>query len=149
MKNATMQYMQRCIAILKHDEIDVFLNAIQDAIEVIDVELPEGGLFMIKSKDGIMEDQYYLGELSVAKAYIEVTVLSSGETFQGGSVIMSDDEQHARNIAICDALLHENSTYRDDVIKLAEIGQERLEQKARERKQLLEATKVDFSLIEQ
>ena len=72
-----------------------------------------------------------------------------GREVQGGSVLVDDRVQLARSIAILDAILSGKLPGCDVAESLVEKGEQIRMQKISERRQMLAATRVDFSLLEQ
>lgn len=133
---------------LDPEEVEEYVSRIQPLIEVSALEPAEGGLYHLKIKDGVNHEPFFLGEISVAQAVVCVKIKKEEESFEGGAVVMCDNIKFATNIAICDALAISQTTFREQVLELAEKGMERMQKKTKERKNMLAATKVDFSLLE-
>lgn len=117
-------------------------------IEVRDVVLPQAGLGLLSLTDGAFHEPFYLGEIPVARAQV-ILKTADGREVQGGTVLVDDRVQLARSIAILDAVLSGRLPDYELVASLVERGNQLRIQKMNERGQMLAATRVDFSLLEQ
>lgn len=116
--------------------------------EVRDVALPQAGLGLLNMRDSAFHESYFIGEMPVARSEV-ILRTSSGEETRGGAVIIDDRAQFARSIAILDAVLAGKLAGWEHAAELVEQGIEVRQLKDRERKKLLTATRVDFSLLGQ
>lgn len=109
--------------------------------------LSHAGLGMLQLEDGAYQEPFFLGEFPLASAWVEITT-SEGITAQGAAQIMDDDVDLVETMAICDAILSARLPNWERLADLLERGAETIERKEQERKQMLAATQVDFSLLE-
>lgn len=116
--------------------------------EVRDVALPQAGLGLLNMRDSAFHESYFIGEMPVARSEV-ILRTSSGEETRGGAVIVDDRSQFARSIAILDAVLAGKLAGWEHAAELVEQGIEVRQLKDKERKKLLTATRVDFSLLGQ
>lgn len=116
--------------------------------EVRDVALPQAGLGLLSMRDSAFHESYFIGEMPVARSEV-ILRTSSGEETRGGAVIVDDRAQFARSIAILDAILAAKLAGWEQAADLVKRGMEVRELKDKERKKLLTATRVDFSLLGQ
>jgi len=129
-------------------EVKHLANVLSGELEVRDVALPHAGLGLLNLRDGAFEESYFIGEIPVARA--EVIVRSAaGDEERGGALIVDDRAQLARAIAILDAVLAGKLPGSAPALALLRRGMEVRRQKHDERKKLLAATRVDFSLLGQ
>ena len=117
-------------------------------IEVRDVILPQAGLGLLSLTDGAFHEPFYLGEIPMARAEV-ILKTADGREVQGGTVLVDDRVQLARSIAILDAVLSGKLPGYEQAASLVERGNQLRMQKMIERRQILAATRVDFSLLEQ
>ncbi|ARU31843.1 phosphonate C-P lyase system protein PhnG [Sulfuriferula sp. AH1] len=117
-------------------------------IEVRDVVLPQAGLGLLSLTDGAFHEPFYLGEIPVARAEV-ILKIADGREVQGGTVLVDDRAQLARSIAILDAVLAGKLPGYEQAASLVERGNQMRIQNMSERRQMLAATRVDFSLLEQ
>lgn len=116
--------------------------------EVYDVVLPQAGLGLLSLRDGAFHESFFIGEIPVARAEVIVRT-PEGEEARGGAVIVDDRAQFARSIAILDAVLAGKLPGWQLADERVRQGMEIRKQKDSERKRLLAATRVDFSLLGQ
>lgn len=113
---------------------------------VEDVALPQSGLGLLQMQDGAMGERYYLGEIPVSVAQVQV-LGNDGYLAQGATRIMNDNLALARAIAIADAALSAKLEGHGAILPLIEKGALVLAQQASSRRRMLAATVVDFSLL--
>jgi alpha-D-ribose 1-methylphosphonate 5-triphosphate synthase subunit PhnG len=118
------------------------------SIEVRDVVLPQAGLGLLSLTDGAFHEPFYLGEIPVARAEV-ILKTTDGHEVRGGTVLVDDRAQLARSIAILDAVLSGKLPDYEQAASLVKRGNQLRIQKMSERRQMLAATRVDFSLLEQ
>ncbi|MDZ8104941.1 MAG: phosphonate C-P lyase system protein PhnG [Nostoc sp. DedQUE12a] len=110
--------------------------------------LPQAGLSLLQMQDGVFYEPYFLGEIPVASAWIELTN-AKDESFEGAAQVISDSVELAVALAVCDAVIaHELPGWQ----KVADLIQQGIEKRAWEELQqgaMLTKTKVNFSLLSQ
>jgi alpha-D-ribose 1-methylphosphonate 5-triphosphate synthase subunit PhnG len=109
--------------------------------------LSHAGLGMLQLEDGAFKEPFFLGEFPLASAWVEITT-PEGIVAQGAAQVMDDDVALVETLAICDATLSARLPNWKRLADLLERGVEAIERKELERKQMLAATQVDFSLLE-
>jgi alpha-D-ribose 1-methylphosphonate 5-triphosphate synthase subunit PhnG len=138
----------RALCQLNATEIRALAARLTLDIEVRDVVLPQAGLGLLSLTDGAFHEPFYLGEIPVARAEV-ILKTGYGREVQGGTVIVDDRAQLARSIAILDAVLSDKLPGFELAESLLEQGEQLRMQRISERRQILSATRVDFSLLEQ
>ncbi|MDT8371027.1 MAG: phosphonate C-P lyase system protein PhnG [Gammaproteobacteria bacterium] len=108
--------------------------------------LPQSGLGMLKLRDGALQEPFYLGEIPIASAWVELT-LPNGDKAEGAAQVMDDDKDLAEALAVCDAVLANQLVGHDLLTVLLQQGANKLEAEQRNRKRMLKRTHVDFSLL--
>lgn len=108
--------------------------------------LPQSGLGMLKLRDGALQEPFYLGEIPVASAWVELT-LPNGDKAEGAAQVMDDDKDLAEALAVCDAVLANRLVGHELLTTLLQQGAKKLESEQHNRKQMLKRTHVDFSLL--
>ncbi len=108
--------------------------------------LPQSGLGMLKLRDGALQEPFYLGEIPVASAWVELT-LPNGDKAEGAAQVMDDDKDLAEALAVCDAVLANQLNGHDLLTTLLQQGADKIETEKQHRKQVLKRTHVDFSLL--
>jgi alpha-D-ribose 1-methylphosphonate 5-triphosphate synthase subunit PhnG len=102
---------------------------------------------MLQLEDGAYREPFFLGEFPLASAWVEITT-PEGITAQGAAQVMDDDVELVETLAICDAILSARLPNWEKLAEMMERGEQAVAAKDRERKQMLAATQVDFSLLE-
>ena len=108
--------------------------------------LPQSGLGMLKLRDGALQEPFYLGEIPVASAWVEL-ILPNGDIAEGAAQVMDDSKDLAEAIAVCDAVLANQLVGHELVTALLQQGADKIEAEQHNRKQMLKRTHVDFSLL--
>lgn len=109
--------------------------------------MPVAGLGLLRLNDSAMNEPFYLGEIPVASAWLEVST-PQGQKAEGAAQIMDDRIEFAEALALCDAVLSAQLPGWEQVEALVEQGLMHRAAIARERKQLLAHTQVEFSLLD-
>ena len=146
--NAPRKEWASALCALPAAEVKHLANVLAGELEVRDAALPQTGLGVLNLRDGAFAEPYFLGEIPVARA--EVMVRSAaGDEERGGALILDDRAQLARAIAILDAVLAGKLPGSAPALALVRRGMDVRCHKQNERKKLLAATRVDFSLLGQ
>jgi alpha-D-ribose 1-methylphosphonate 5-triphosphate synthase subunit PhnG len=133
---------------LHADEVNATVAELLREIEVRDVALPQAGLGLLNLRDGAFREPFFIGEIPVARADVIVRTVA-GDEIRGGTVIVDDRARLARSIAILDAVMVGKLPGWEQAAALVQRGIETRDQTNSERKKLLAATRVDFSLLGQ
>lgn len=136
------------LCVLPASEVKKTVASLLLNFEVRDVVLPQAGLGLLNLRDGAFHDAFFIGEMPVARAEVIVRT-PAGVEFRGGAVIVDDRAQFARSIAILDAVLAGKLAGWEQAANLVQQGIAVRQQKDSERKKLLAATRVNFSLLGQ
>jgi len=113
---------------------------------VEDLEIPQSGLALVPLTDAAMGETYYLGEIPLARAHVRLTDPQRG-TAEGAAIVMDDRTSLIRALAILDAITAAAWPGHDAALALLREGKQAVEATAADRKKLLAATRVDFSLL--
>jgi alpha-D-ribose 1-methylphosphonate 5-triphosphate synthase subunit PhnG len=129
------------------DEVISCATELSKGWEVRPKSMPQSGLGMLKLRESAFGETFYLGEFPFASAWLEVTT-PDGDVAEGAAQVMDDRQELAESLAICDAVLAARLPGWKRVLGLLDKGQAAKEATARERKQILASTRVDFSLLD-
>ena len=114
-------------------------DEIKEQYAVTVIREPEKALAMVKMREPVKESQFYLGEVMITEAMVEV----GGS--RGIAVTMGDDAEKTLNMAVIDAACNGGSFQGYDVLKrLEKEQQESLEKE----NALFAATMVDFQSMD-
>ena len=112
---------------------------IQKAYRPVIVKEPGKTLAMIKMREPVKQSLFYIGEVIVCEASVEI------DGTQGAAVLMGDDTEKTLNIAIIDAAI--NKGVFSDMDKLAELEKQQNDLVARENAMHLK-TMVNFESMD-
>ncbi|WP_372957796.1 phosphonate C-P lyase system protein PhnG [Marinobacter sp.] len=136
----------RCLLALDAREVRTAAEQFEQAFRIEDVQLPQSGLGLMKIRDGALGELYFPGEIPLATA--RVRILAADKTwYDGAAQVMDDRASLARAIAVLDGVLANQLRGHETVIPLLHKGQNHLAAQAKERKALLETTRVNFSTL--
>lgn len=113
---------------------------------VRDVTLPQSGLGLLKLPDSALNDLYFLGEVPVSQAHVEV-ITNDGTRAEGGARLMDDRPSLVRALAVLDATLAARLPRHEQALDLLRTGMSQVKETEVERHAMLAATRVDFSLL--
>ena len=105
--------------------------------------VPHDGLYLLTMEDGVHRDHFYLGEIPVATAVIELD--TSLGTVRGGASLLGATVAQAEAAALCDAIASHHLDGADEVLTLAQRGECIRSEIATQRAQMCAATRVTFS----
>ena len=110
--------------------------------------LPQAGLNLLTLEDGVFQQSYYLGEIPLAHASVELKD-EMGQSFTGAAQVMGDSTDFAVALAVCDAVMAHQLSGWEQVAQLIERGIEKRSLEDLQRGAMLARTKVNFSLLAQ
>jgi len=114
--------------------------------QVEDSEIPQSGLALLPLVDGALGECYYLGEIPLAKAHVRL-ISQEGTVVEGAAVVMDDRANLTRALAILDGVLAAEWPGHEQAVELLREGEMAVRATYADRKKLLAATRVDFSLL--
>jgi alpha-D-ribose 1-methylphosphonate 5-triphosphate synthase subunit PhnG len=114
--------------------------------QVEDLEIPQSGLALVPLVDGALGERYYLGEIPLAKAHVRLTN-QKGTAVEGAAIVMDDRANLTRALAILDGVLAAEWPGHEQAVELLREGETAVRSTYSDRKKLLAATRVDFSLL--
>ncbi len=110
------------------------------------VQLTQTGLAMLQLRDSAFNDPYFLGEVPLASAWVEL-VTGDGERVQGAAQLLDDDSEKIELLAVCDAVLAHQLSGWQALHQLLEMGLQQLSEQQAVRNAMLAKTRVDFALL--
>lgn len=114
--------------------------------EVIPKTIPQAGLTMLRMQESVFGEEFYLGELPFASAWVEL-LLPNGERVEGAAQAMSDSVDLAVALAICDAVLAHRLDGCARVAGAVEAGMQLRGAEQRKRTMMLAKTSVNFNTL--
>lgn len=136
----------RALATQPKTEINAILAVIGKDWVINPVQLSQAGLAMLQLCDSAFNDPYFLGEIPLATAWIEITT-KQGDKFQGAAQLMDDDQEKIETLAVCDAVLANQLPGWQEIYRFVEIGMVEITEKQNLRNAMLAKTRVDFDLL--
>jgi len=121
-------------------EVAVMSATIQETYRPVIVKEPGKTLTMIKLRDPVKQGMFYIGEVIVCEATVEI------DGIQGISVLMGDDAEKTLDMAIIDAAV--NKEVFDDYEKLEELEEKQNKREMQEHVMNLK-TMVNFESMDQ
>lgn len=127
-------------------QVHAVVKSLAPRLVVEDMQLAQSGLGLLQLRDGALGEAYFPGEIPLARARVRVTD-QTGARCEGAALLMDDRASLARAIAILDAVLAGGLDGNDEVAPLLTEGARFIQRQQSERKAMLAATKVNFSLM--
>lgn len=134
-------------ALTAHPETMVIelANRLKKGWEITYETLPETGLSLLQMQDGVLEEPYYLGEIPLSTAWVELT--ANGENWEGAALVMNDTPGLAVALAICDAILANQLPGWQQVLEVVKQGMVKKQEEEALRGGMLAKTRVNLSLL--
>lgn len=125
------------------DRLINLASKIEENEEVEVIKSPEKTLVMVKMKDPVSENPYYLGEVLACEAIVKI----NGE--KGMAVTMGDDFQKVYSMALIDGALNNKLDEKYEILKeLLALESKIIEEERAEYSRIMKS-KVDFSVMEE
>lgn len=119
---------------------------LKNALQTRYLALPQNGLALLPLRDGAFADAFNLGEIPLAKVHLAITA-QDGREARGAAWVMGDDMALVETLAIADAILAAEWPEATPLLDLMQQGAASVARIDYERKAMLAATTVDFSLL--
>jgi len=132
---------------LPTEQLLSFTAALSKDWEIRPKSISQSGLGMLKLIESAFEESFYLGEFPLASAWLEIET-SDGLIAEGAARVMDDRIEVAEALALCDAVLSAQLPGWEQLNKMLDQGMEVRESARQNRKHMLAATRVDFSLLD-
>lgn len=108
--------------------------------------LPQEGLFLLRMRESVMGEDFFLGEIPVSSAWVELH-MGDGRVVEGAAKVLADSRELAVALAVCDAVAAHALEGSEQVAALIEQGLEKRRETERKRAAMRARTAVDFSLL--
>lgn len=136
----------RLLMAVPASDVHQLVASLPATLVVEDLQLPQSGLALLQLEDSALGDAYFLGEVPLSRARVRVTALD-GASAEGAAQILDDRQPLARSIAILDAVLAGRLEGFQAAQALLAQGCDAVDRQNAQRRALLAATRVNFSLI--
>jgi len=123
-------------------------NAVAEMVaDIRHLALPAAGLALVKLREGAHGEHFYLGEMTLSAAHVEVRS-RTGSVSQGAARVLADSQELAIAMAVLDAVLAGRLEGEVAVRGLVQRGWELCREEEQRRRALLGVTAADFSGLE-
>ena len=109
--------LSRILARAGKEQVRQLADEIKSAYSPVIVKAPEKSLTMIRMREPVQESLFYLGEVSVSEAIVDL------EGAKGIAVLMGDDFDKVLDMAVIDAACNKGVFQRYDVLEQLEKEQ--------------------------
>lgn len=114
--------ISKILARASREEVRELAEEIKTAFSPVIIKAPEKSLTMVRMREPVQESLFYLGEVIVSEAIVEL------DGAKGMAVLMGDDFDKVLDMAVIDAACNKGVFQRYDVLERLENAQnERLE----------------------
>ena len=135
---------RRLSYILAHTDIEKLKEQVEKlklSHKISKVKEPEMGLAMVKVKDGVYNENFYIGEILIT----ECSVHFDGTLGMG--IIQGDEPEKSYFMSVIDAAFNCKSFNKEDLIKVIEKWEQEIKDKYIEEKAMVEGSKVKFETM--
>lgn len=136
----------RLLSLLPAKKVRGAAREIEERHSVADITLPQSGLALLQLSDGALSEQYFIGEVPLSRAHVEVTT-GDGVSARGAAQMLDDRLGLVRAVAIIDAVLANALPGHENIYPLLEEGFKKWCDTRKLRANILRRTRVDFSLL--
>ncbi|WP_299092735.1 phosphonate C-P lyase system protein PhnG [uncultured Metabacillus sp.] len=123
-----------------------FLAKWTDAIEkasIVSVDrAPSTGLVMLKTRDSVSKQPFYMGEVLVTECSVSL------DQHSGIGIVMGDDPVRSYQIAVIDAAMNAKLPITNQLLIELEFEEAYIQQKVKEEAARIAKTKVQFDTME-
>ena len=106
------------------------------------IEKPKTCLVMLPAKDCVEENPFYLGEVLITQAVVEI----NGQA--GYGLVMEENPERALTFAIIDAVLNNSLPETKEIQAFLDEQQDKIQARRREENSKIAATRVNFAILE-
>lgn len=137
----------RLLSKLDAEQVVAEVNTLSSGWQITPKSLPQSGLAMLKLEDSAYNEPFYLGEIPLATAWVDI-VTPEGSNADGAAQVMGDNLEFVQALAVCDGILANRLPGYERIDELLRQGLEQCNREEQRRKNMLAATRVDFSLLD-
>jgi alpha-D-ribose 1-methylphosphonate 5-triphosphate synthase subunit PhnG len=138
MKKRKLSYI---LAHTKVEKLEGIVEELSKKYEISKVKEPEMGLVMVKVKDGVYQEKFYIGEVLIT----ECSVHLNGSLGMG--IIQGDEPRKAYAMAVIDAVFNNDEIDKTELIDILKVWEEEIEDSYIEEKAMVEGSKVKFETM--
>lgn len=123
------------------EKLKIEVEKLEKLYKVSVVKEPEMGLAMVKVKDGVYKENFYIGELLIT----ECSVHLNGTLGMG--IVQGDNSERAYLMGVIDAAFNSEKVDKIDLVKKMEFWEGNIKDKYIEEKAMVEGSKVKFNTM--
>lgn len=138
MKKRKLSYI---LAHTKVEKLEGIVEELSKKYEISKVKEPEMGLVMVKVKDGVYQEKFYIGEVLIT----ECSVHLNGSLGMG--IIQGDEPRKAYAMAVIDAVFNNDEIDKTELIDILKVWEDEIEDSYIEEKAMVEGSKVKFETM--
>lgn len=135
---------RRLSYILAHSDIkklELEVEKIEKIFNVTLLKAPELGLAMVKVRDGVYKESFYIGELLITECSVHL------DGTLGMGIVQGDDERRAYCMGVIDAAFNSDKVCKKELIKQIEIWESEIKDIYIEEQSMVEGSKVKFNTM--
>lgn len=135
---------RRLSYILAHTNIENLkkeVEKLENLYKVSTVKEPEMGLTMVKVKDGVYKEKFYIGELLITESSVHLNGIL------GMGIVQGDDPERAYLMGVIDAAFNSEKVDKGELLKVIENWEKTIKDIYIEEKSMVEGSKVKFNTM--
>lgn len=135
---------RRLSYVLAHSDIQNLEEEVEKLEKKFSVTLlkaPELGLAMVKVKDGVYKESFYIGEVLITECSVHL------DGALGMGIVQGDDERRAYCMGVIDAAFNSDKVCKEELIKKIEIWETKIKDTHIEEQSMVEGSKVKFNIM--
>lgn len=135
---------RRLSYILAHTNIENLkkeVEKLENLYKVSTVKEPEMGLTMVKVKDGVYKEKFYIGELLITECSVHL------DGILGMGIVQGDDPERAYLTGVIDAAFNSEKVDKGELLKVIENWEKTIKDIYIEEKSMVEGSKVKFNTM--
>lgn len=135
---------RRLSYILAHTNIENLkkeVEKLENLYRVSTVKEPEMGLTMVKVKDGVYNEKFYIGELLITECSVHL------DGILGMGIVQGDDPERAYLMGVIDAAFNSEKVDKGELLKVIENWEKTIKDIYIEEKSMVEGSKVKFNTM--
>lgn len=135
---------RRLSYILAHTNIENLkkeVEKLENLYKVSTVKEPEMGLAMVKVKDGIYKEKFYIGELLITECSVHL------DGILGMGIVQGDNPERAYLMGVIDAAFNCKKVDKGELLKIIENWEKTIKDIYIEEKAMVEGSKVKFNTM--
>ncbi len=135
---------RRLSYILAHTDIEKLEKEVEELEKLHKVSLikePEMGLAMVKIKDGVYNEKFYIGEVLITECSVHV------DGVLGIGIAQGDSPKRAYLMGVIDGVFNSKERDKVEITSILEGWEKSIEDKYQEEKAMIEGSKVKFETM--